>query len=447
MSDACITVDHVSKSYRVYHDRGVTLKERLLRTNRTSYESRLVLDDVSLSIAHGRSVGLIGRNGSGKSTLLKLLTGIIYPDAGTLSVHGRISSLLELGAGFHPDFSGRDNVYINASIFGLTRRETERRFERIVEFSELGEFIDNPVRTYSSGMYMRLAFSVAIHVDADVLFIDEILAVGDANFQRRCMDRIRELRQEGKTIVLVTHDLSSVEKICDECVWLDQGRVVDQGLPQRVLDGYRLFMENEQAAQLAGMHHAASVPPAAPEPPPSSETAAAAVAIAAAAESTAAAEAAPSPATPDDKRWGNRKATVESLVLVGEDGLERHRFSADEPVTAVIRYALHEPLDDLVFGFAVWTRDRIRCYGTNTHLDDLDVTGLPREGEVRIRMPRLGLVDNGYAVDVAIHSRTEVPYDYRLDAYEFNVYTNRKDVGVGRIEHTWHLPGKERGTR
>ena len=300
---------------------------------------------------------------------------------------------------------------------------------------------------------MRLAFSVAIHVDADVLFIDEILAVGDANFQRRCMDRIRELRQEGKTIVLVTHDLSAVEKVCDECVWLDQGRVVDRGLPQRVLDGYRLFMENEQAAQLAEGHRTAPASQAAPEPP-APETTAAAVAIAdvAAAAESASPSALDETAPPlaqlgDEKRWGNRKATVESIVLVGEDGLERHRFTADEPVTAVIRYVLHEPLDDVVFGFAVWTRDRIRCYGTNTALDGLDLSGLPREGEVRVRMPRLGLVDNGYGVDVALHSSTEVPYDYHLDAYSFNVYSNRQDVGVGRIEHTWHLPGKECGTK
>lgn len=224
-----IEVKNISKSFRLYHDKSLTLKERLLFFNRAKYEEVQVLSDVSFDVKKGTTVGLIGRNGSGKSTLLKLLSGIIYPDSGEIKLNGRVSSLLELGAGFHPDFTGRENIYNNASIFGLSRKEIDKRYNQIVEFSELDGYIDNPVRTYSSGMYMRLAFSVAINVDADILLIDEILAVGDANFQKKCMDKINELKKKGITIVLVSHDMGSVERICDKAIWLDDGKIKYQG--------------------------------------------------------------------------------------------------------------------------------------------------------------------------------------------------------------------------
>ena len=195
-----IEVKNISKSFRLYHDKSLTLKERLLFFNRAKYEEVQVLSDVSFDVKKGTTVGLIGRNGSGKSTLLKLLSGIIYPDSGEIKLNGRVSSLLELGAGFHPDFTGRENIYNNASIFGLSRKEIDKRYNQIVEFSELDGYIDNPVRTYSSGMYMRLAFSVAINVDADILLIDEILAVGDANFQKKCMDKINELKKKASRL-------------------------------------------------------------------------------------------------------------------------------------------------------------------------------------------------------------------------------------------------------
>lgn len=234
-----IKVEHVYKSFNVYYDRANTLKERLLFVGRNKKrEKRQILNDINLEIKKGETVALIGVNGSGKSTLLKLMTQIIFPNKGTIETHGKLTSLLELGAGFHPDFSGRENIYFNSSIFGLTRKEIDNRINQIIEFSELGELIDNPVRTYSSGQYMRLAFSVAINVDAEILLIDEILSVGDQHFQEKCFNKMRELRKEGKTMVFVTHSMDSVRKLCDRAVWLYEGKIKMDGNTSEVVDEY-----------------------------------------------------------------------------------------------------------------------------------------------------------------------------------------------------------------
>ena len=234
-----IKVDHVYKSFNIYYDRANTLKERMLFFARNKRkEKREVLKDINLDIKKGETVALIGVNGSGKSTLLKLMTQIIFPNKGTIETRGKLTSLLELGAGFHPDFSGRENIYFNSSIFGLTRKEIDERLDQIIEFSELQDFIDNPVRTYSSGMYMRLAFSVAINVDADILLIDEILSVGDQHFQEKCFNKMRELKKEGKTMVFVTHSMDSVKNLCDRAVWLSDGVVRMDGNTDEVVDEY-----------------------------------------------------------------------------------------------------------------------------------------------------------------------------------------------------------------
>ena len=240
-----IRVTDVHKKFRVYYDKGATLKEKTLFKNRNRYEDRWVLKGISFELNKGEAIGLIGENGCGKSTMLKMLTRIMYPDQGTIEVNGRVSSLIELGAGFHPDMSGRENIYTNAAIFGLTKREIDERLNDIIEFSELGEYIDNPVRTYSSGMYMRLAFSVAINVDADVLLIDEILAVGDANFQAKCFGKLKELKNSGVTIVIVTHDTSTVSSFCNKAIWINDGKVVSSGKAKVVVDEYLQFMNQK----------------------------------------------------------------------------------------------------------------------------------------------------------------------------------------------------------
>ena len=233
-----IIVEHVYKTFNIYYDKANSLKEKIMFWNRNRREKREVLNDINLVIKDGETVGLVGVNGSGKSTLLKLMTKIIYPNKGKITTNGKLTSLLELGAGFHPDFSGRENIYINASIFRLTRKEIDKRLDKIIEFSELGEQIDNPVRTYSSGMYMRLAFSVAINVDAEILLIDEVLAVGDKHFQDKCLDKLKELRDEGKTIVFVSHGKGLIEDLCTRAVWLDEGKVRMDGKPSEVMDAY-----------------------------------------------------------------------------------------------------------------------------------------------------------------------------------------------------------------
>ena len=237
-NDIAIKVSHMTKNFKLYSDKPNTLKERIVRGWKNKTEVRTVLKDINLEIKKGETVALIGVNGSGKSTLLKLMTKIIYPNKGTLKTYGKLTSLLELGAGFHPDFTGRENIYFNAAIFGLTRQEIDARLQSIIDFSELGDFIDSPVRTYSSGMYMRLAFSVAINVDAEILLIDEILAVGDQRFQEKCFTKLEELAKSNMTIVIVSHSLDSISKLCNRAIWINNGEVAMDGKWKDVIEEY-----------------------------------------------------------------------------------------------------------------------------------------------------------------------------------------------------------------
>ena len=238
MSDYTICVKNVYKIFNVYLDRANTVKEKLLFFSRNRKEKREVLKGINLNIKKGEVVALIGTNGSGKSTLLKLMTKILYPNKGTIEINGKLTSLLELGAGFHPDFSGRENIYFNASIFGLTKKQIDERLNDIIEFSELEKYIDNPVRTYSSGMFMRLAFAVAINVNADILLVDEILSVGDEHFQNKCIEKMLDLKRKGKTMVFVTHSMQTVQKLCDRAVWLCDGKIQMDGEVSQVIERY-----------------------------------------------------------------------------------------------------------------------------------------------------------------------------------------------------------------
>lgn len=238
MENYAICVKDVYKSFNVYLDRANTIKEKILFLSRNKKERREVLKGINLNIRKGEAVALIGTNGSGKSTLLKLMTKILYPNSGVIKINGKLTSLLELGAGFHPDFSGRENIYFNASIFGLTKRQIDAKLEDIIEFSELEDYIDNPVRTYSSGMFMRLAFAVAINVNAEILLVDEILSVGDEHFQNKCIKKMLELRDEGKTMVFVTHSMDSVRKLCSRAIWLCDGQIKMDGNTNEVINKY-----------------------------------------------------------------------------------------------------------------------------------------------------------------------------------------------------------------
>ena len=237
-SEYAIRIRNLDKKFKINSDKPRTLKEKVLFSRRNKVEMISILKDISLDIKKGETVALIGTNGSGKSTLLKLMTKIIYPTKGNIEINGKLTSLLELGAGFHPDFTGRENIYFNAAIFGLTKQQIEKRINQIIEFSELGDFIDNPVRTYSSGMYMRLAFSVAINVDAEILLIDEILAVGDQHFQDKCFAKLHELKDSNKTIVIVSHNLDQVQELCNRAVWIKDGKVEMDDIPNKVVKKY-----------------------------------------------------------------------------------------------------------------------------------------------------------------------------------------------------------------
>jgi ABC-2 type transport system ATP-binding protein len=233
-----IELNEVTKKYKIFKEKNTTLKEKLIYLGKSDHKEFLAVNKVSLELKKGSTVGFIGKNGSGKSTLLKLLAKIIYPTSGDIKINGNVSSLLELGAGFHPDFTGRENIYVNASILGFSKKEVNKRIDDIIDFSELGDFIDNSVRSYSSGMYMRLGFSVATLVNPDILLVDEVLAVGDAAFQQKCLKKLNELKNAGTTIIFVSHDHGVVEELCDEVVWLHEGNVMGYGVPSEIIPKY-----------------------------------------------------------------------------------------------------------------------------------------------------------------------------------------------------------------
>ena len=240
-----ISVNDIKKGFRIFYDRGFSLKDLTLFKKRRKYEFHEVLKGISFQVGRGEAIGLIGKNGCGKSTTLKMLSRIMFPDSGSIDINGKVSALIELGAGFHPDMTGRENIYTNASIFGLSKKEVENCLDEIIGFSELGEYIDNPIRTYSSGMYMRLAFSVAINVNADILLVDEILAVGDASFQDKCFKKLKEIKAAGTTIVIVSHSLGQIENICDRSIWIKDGLIEMDDAPKVVHKEYLQYMLNK----------------------------------------------------------------------------------------------------------------------------------------------------------------------------------------------------------
>ena len=403
-NDIAIEVRNVTKSFKVYLDKGAQLKERLLFRKRSRYEERKVLRGISFDVKKGEAIGLIGHNGCGKSTTLKLLTRIMYPDEGTIKLKGRVSSLIELGAGFHPDMSGRENIYTNAAIFGLTKKEIDARIKDIVDFSELAEFIDNPVRTYSSGMYMRLAFSVAINVDADVLLIDEILAVGDANFQTKCFNKLKEIKAQGTTIVIVSHALGQIEQICDRAIWIHEGLIKAEGPPKEIdleyLDYMSRKMQEKNKSESGG-----------------SET------------------------SEDDegKRWGSGEVRIKKVRSFAADGSEQKTFRTGEDIRLSIDYTVKKPVKDAVFGFGVFDMNGVQCYGTNTRIDKQPDITISESGTAEILMKNVELLAGEYNIDIAIEQGEGIPIDYFRQAYRIQMISAIGDVGVSRIEHTWKL--------
>jgi ABC-type polysaccharide/polyol phosphate transport system ATPase subunit len=405
----------VRKIYRRYGRRKSfgTLKSALLSggvlQNLRADSAFVALDGVSLDVNQGATVGLIGRNGSGKSSLLKLVAGIGKPSAGTIHVSGRVSALIELGAGFHPEISGRENVFINGMMLGLSKADVARRFDEIVAFAELDDFIDEPVKTYSSGMYMRLGFAVAINVDPDVLLVDEVLAVGDEAFTHKCLEKFAELRRRGKTIVLVTHTLDLVTRLCDEAVWLDRGKVREQGDPKRIVDSY---LTHVAATENRTEPHAAP---------------------------TSTADAATT--NGNAGRWGSREAEIETVELLHADGQPGHVFESGHPMRIRVGVRAERPLHDFVFGIGIFTADGVCCFGTNTHIEGCAPQEWSGRGTVTIDIDRLDLVAGAYKLDVAVHRQDGVPYDYHRLLYSFRVASTLKDTGIYRPRHRWTFDG------
>ena len=430
-----IELTDVSKIYRRYGGRQfATLKSALLQRSILNdlqpSETFPALKNVSFSVPKGCTFGVMGRNGSGKSTALKLVAGITKPTSGSVRVDGRISALIELGAGFHPEISGRENVFINGIMLGLSKREIQDRFDEIVDFAELREFIDAPVKTYSSGMYMRLGFAVAINVDPDVLLVDEVLAVGDEGFTHKCLDKFGEFRRRGKTILLVTHSLNLIERFCDEAVWLDAGEKQAEGDPKRVIGAYLTAVEviEEQllAATTARAVEEASEPAAAGSADGTTET----------------------PADPShnmfeatEGRWGSREAEILKVAFLDKDQQPSFVFHTGDAMSIRVSVRAAHPLDDFVFGIGLFNADGVCVYGTNTYIEEMNPTRLAGDADVTFAIDTLELVEGTYKLDVAIHKRDGYPYDYHRLLYTFRVKSRTQDVGIYRPSHRWTFTG------
>jgi ABC-type polysaccharide/polyol phosphate transport system ATPase subunit len=423
---AAIELDHVSKVYRRYGGRQFsTLKSALLQRSilrdLQPSETFPALTDVSFSVPKGSTYGVMGRNGSGKSTALKLVAGITKPTSGTVRVEGRISALIELGAGFHPEISGRENVFINGIMLGLSKREIQQRFDEIVDFAELREFIDAPVKTYSSGMYMRLGFAVAINVNPDVLLVDEVLAVGDEGFTHKCLDKFAEFKRSNKTILLVTHSLNLIERFCDEALWLDGGHAMSHGDPKRVVGAYLTKVEEGEEKLLA-------------------QTTARAVEEATRQEQAAIEH--PVDPTADmfqatEGRWGSREVEITEVTLLDRDGQPSFVFHSGDPIAVRVKVRAAQPVSDFVFGFGLFNADGICCYGTNTYLEELTPQRLSGDGEATFAIESLDLVEGTYKLDIAVHKIDGFPYDYHRLLYTFRVKSRTHDVGIYRPRHRW----------
>ena len=409
---AAIQVNGLVKRFRreMLRRDYTTWKTLLLRPfqRRTPDDYLTVLNGVDLAVRPGRTLAIIGENGSGKSTLLKILAGIYKADQGTVAVNGRVSSLIELGAGFHPEFSGRENIFLNGIILGLNKKEIQDRFQDIVDYSGLGQFIEAPVRTYSSGMYVRLGFAVAVNVDPDVLLVDEVLAVGDEAFAHKCEAKLNQFRAAGKTIVLVSHDLIAVKKFADDVVWLDGGKVAAQGEPARVIDAYRQGVARRE--DQVGRARAAA----------QAELAA-------------------------KRRWGDGQVEILAVRLLDQDGAPHAVFTSGRPLSVEVDYAMREPVNDLVFGVALHNSAGVLCYGSNTAIDQAGPQAYPPQGTMRLTMDSLDLVQGGYLLDVAAHAADGRAYDYLTEVASFEVRGGPTgDEGVWRPRHAWSLaPSRE----
>ncbi|HMP76160.1 MAG TPA: ABC transporter ATP-binding protein [Kiritimatiellia bacterium] len=392
MTQPAIEVENLGKSYRLRGVAKTSLRDLLVRGwKREQAELFWALREVSFNVLRGASVGVVGPNGSGKSSLLGLIAGTITPTTGAVRTHGTISSLLELGAGFHPDLSGRENVYLNAAVLGIPREDVTRRMDHIVEFSGLRDFIDMPVKNYSSGMYVRLGFAVAVEMNPEILLVDEVLAVGDLAFQMKCFDRIRDFQKRGKTILLVTHDLVSVEQFCDEVKLIHQGRLVAQGDPSDVILTYL-------KTYMARIGHL------------------------------------------NVEEHGTRDVEYTDVRLLNDAGVETGTFTTGRRMTVEIGYRARKRVEQAVFGFSIKTGNGFFIFGTNTQIMEVPVPPLEGEGVVRLTIEPLTLMEGKYFLSLAIHSWDHATqYHRREDWYPFAVKNESTAHGVFQLPCRWDV--------
>ncbi len=405
-----IELNGVSRKFSMRRDRSRSIQGLFMRMlGRSTSEANVFwpLRSISMDINAGDCIGVIGPNGSGKSTLLKLITGILEPTAGDMSVYGRLSSLLELGAGFQGDLTGRENVYLNGSIYGLKRSHITELMDTIVDYAELGEFIDTPVKHYSSGMYVRLGFAVAIHTSPDILLVDEVLAVGDLSFQRKCLNSIYQFRNSGGTILLVSHDLSTIQSICNRVLWLDEGLVQADGDPTDVIMQYQRHVAmKEQVRRVAEKDD-------------------------------------PTAGLNEGRRWGTRELEIREVEILGEDDEPKAVFFSGEPMRIRLHYHCSERIDQPVFGFMIQHQNGINVFALNTKLAGLDIPFVHGEGYIDYLLPEIQLLQDEYSVSVAVVDYPDtVTYDYHDRIYSFQVFPgkNTRALGIVALDGEWRLP-------
>jgi ABC-type polysaccharide/polyol phosphate transport system ATPase subunit len=450
MMTPAIDVINVSKVYRRYARKKqfATLKSAILDGSLLGDlkpdETFQALKNVSFSVPKGCTYGVIGSNGSGKSTLLKCVAGISRPTEGDVKVDGRISALIELGAGFHPEISGRENIFINGIMLGLTKKEIQYRFDEIVEFAEMQDFIDAPVKTYSSGMYMRLGFAVAVHVDPEVLLVDEVLAVGDQSFTHKCLDKFAEFRRRNKSILLVTHSLDLVEKFCDVAHWLNKGETKGEGDPKRVVAAYVIDVEDAEENSLAKAESVRLAAVAqeiteAKEAPLAENTE---ISVESGEGSVPSEQSGPKDGFKSESgRWGTREIEITNVTIAGPDGETGHVFQSGDSIQVRMDVASKELITDFVFGLGLFNADNVCVYGTNTNLEEFQPTEIDGAGVVTFTIDKLDLVEGTYRLDLAAHKADGYPYDYHRLLYTFRVKSRIRDVGIYRPDHSWSFGG------
>jgi ABC-type polysaccharide/polyol phosphate transport system ATPase subunit len=392
-SSVAISVDHVSKKFRIYHEKNQYLKSALLSGKRARYEDFWAVNDVSFEVQTGSTFGIIGSNGSGKSTLLKCIAGILHPEKGSISTQGRTAALLELGSGFHPDLSGRENVFLNGALLGLTRGELERKFDEIVDFAGLEEFIDTPVKNYSSGMAVRLGFAIAINVDPDILIIDEVLAVGDASFQQKCYQKIESFRRDGKTILFVSHGLSDVTTLCSQVLWMEKGRAKAIGRSIDLVSDY-----------LGASHNTVHK---------TNET--------------------------SGERWGNNEYTVESVDILDPNGATTDVVHTGKPMTVRIHYKKNADVSDVIAGLRISHLHGTQVFATNSRRRDTPLGGFGEMGYVDLQIPRIPMLAGTFQVSVDLSDPSELyTYDHWGQCVTFDVLQDlNQDEGLVTIDSQW----------